>query len=147
MSLGTERPFKEHAVISSMLSDGTCSVFFWRRIVPCRAQYGSAPWPLQEGVQALVLSVCSRRTVAVLHAWCQHCQDKAKQRQAEGQRLQAAVRRLARAKQATIFAAWHVHAQAQACQRQLCMRAIRPASITFLGFCMHCSLWVHVSLD
>ena len=40
-------------------------------------------------MQALVLSVCSRRTAAVLCAWRQHCQDKAKQRQAEGQRLQA----------------------------------------------------------
>ena len=94
-------------------------------------------WPLQVGVQALVLSVCSRRTAAALHAWRQQCQDKAKQRQAEGQRLQAAVRRLAHAKQATMFVAWHVHARARAAQRQLCMRAIRQASTTFLDLCMH----------
>lgn len=101
---------------------------------------------MQEGVQALVLSVCSRRTAAALHAWHQHCQDKAEQRQAEGQSLQAAVRRLAHAKQATIFAAWHVHARARAAQRQLCMRAIRQATIVSLSFSMHCILWVPVSL-
>ena len=122
---------------SSMFSDGTCSATFWGRMVPGRARLRTGPWLLQEGVQALVLSVCSRRTAAALHAWRQHCQDKAKQRQAEGQRLQAAVRRLAHAKQATMFVAWHVHARARAAQRQLCMRAIRQASITFLEVCMY----------
>ena len=97
-------------------------------------------------MQALVLSVCSRHTAAALHAWHQHCQDKAKQRQAEGRSLQAAVRRLAHAKQATIFAAWHVHARAQAAQRQLCMRTIRQATITSLSFSMHCFVWLPVSL-
>ncbi len=90
----------------------------------CTCQIGMAAI-LQEAVQEFVSKLCKSRMSATLHAWQEHCQAAAMEREAERQSLQATVRRLARARLAAVLAAWQAHAKLKQGQRQLCMHAIR----------------------